>query len=105
MRRGNRGGIRRNVWIRSNVLSCVCVLTESDKCTLIDVLQQGTSLLRFRQVSIYKDTKGFRMVGYECRMNREYCFIGPNEEPEGSRGVNTVITKQISYARYFRSAE
>jgi len=68
-------------------------------------LQQGTFPLRFRQVFIYKDIKRFRMVGYECRMNREYCCIGPDEEPEGSRGGNTVITKQISYARYFQCEE
>jgi len=45
------------------------------------------------------------MVRYECRMNREQSFIESNEKPEGSRGENTVISKQVSYARYFLSGE
>jgi len=44
-------------------------------------------------------------VGYECRINREHFSIGSNEEPEGSRDENTVITKQISDAPYFQSGE
>ncbi len=68
MRRGNRVGIKQNVWIRSNIVFGMCVLTESDKCTLVDVFQQSTSLLRICHVSIDKDIKGFRMMRYECRM-------------------------------------
>jgi len=46
MRKGNREGIKQNVRVRSNVVSGILVLTGSNKDTLVDVLQQGTPLLR-----------------------------------------------------------
>ena len=46
MRKGNREGIKQNVRVHSNVVFGIFVLTGSNKDTLVNVLQQGTSLLR-----------------------------------------------------------
>lgn len=93
----DRERVRWNIWIHSVVVAGICVLTEPNKRLLVDIFQCCMSLFCFFHMSVDKGVKGFRVMSYECGMNSKQLPIGPNKEPGGRRGENSVVAGPLSY--------